>query len=68
MNKRDMTRVMALFVFLIIDISQHVERLHLRKSWKMKPVILDDDVEQAVALLPGHPEEMHRGIIHAHHQ
>ena len=49
-DKRDMTRVMPLFVFLIIYISKYVERLHFGKSRDMEAIVLHYHVEKAVAL------------------
>ena len=49
-NKRDMTRVMPLFVFLIIYISKYVERLHFGKSRDMEAIVLHNDIKKSVAL------------------
>jgi hypothetical protein len=53
---------------LTVQVFEHGHRLEFREIREVEAVIGQGDFEKAVALLVGHTEKVHRGVVHAHHQ
>ena len=53
---------------LLVELLKDTQGLQLGEVGEVEAVVDDGDFEQAVALEVGEAEEMHGGVVHAHHE
>ena len=52
----------------MIEFLKDLQGLQFGEVGEVEAVVDDGDLEEAVALVVGETEEMHGGVVHAHHQ
>ena len=56
------------YILLLVELLKDTQGLQLGEVGEVEAVVDDGDFEQAVALEVGEAEEMHGGVVHAHHE